>query len=475
MMWRQPALLAAVVMGFGCAITAVPSGALAQPHQTSEAKPGGHTATAPISAATDDARGPRVVVTNAQQLMILVRSLIKAGDYATARRMIADWGPGDATYRHRVAFVEGLIQRQQGQYEAAIATFRSILADRPDFTFVRLDLTQTLYIAKQDDAAKYQAELLIASGVDDRVGGGLKSLVGAIDDRRPVRFRAYASLLPSSNINSGTDRQCVPIPLPGGEVVCAEVGEESKRKSGVGTLVGGEVLFRHPLSPKLSVIGSLAATGRYYPAIERADLDLDGAVGLERRFARGSLAFSLIAGRTLNDLEDTVGEYGLRLEGSRFVGTKGRVYGRLEVAKQDYIDFADRDGWRGEVSGFYDYFIDSTRFVRFIGGLAGERTDQDFYSFDEYSGGLGYNTELPFGITLYAQGTVARRTYEEPQPFLDLQEDTRYEGLATVTKRDFTFHGLAPQLTYSFTRNVSTVAFDDFTSHGIDLRLVKQF
>jgi hypothetical protein len=44
---------------------------------------------------------------------------------------------------------------------------------------------------------------------------------------------------------------------------------------------------------------------------------------------------------------------------------------------------------------------------------------------------------------------------------------------ATLTKRDFSFHDMAPQLTYSFTRNVSSSPLDDDTA--LDLRLVKDF
>ena len=49
------------------------------------------------------------------------------------------------------------------------------------------------------------------------------------------------------------------------------------------------------------------------------------------------------------------------------------------------------------------------------------------------------------------------------------------EFLATVTKHNLSLHFMAPQVTYSFVRNASNSAFDDYTSHTVDARLVKEF
>ena len=46
---------------------------------------------------------------------------------------------------------------------------------------------------------------------------------------------------------------------------------------------------------------------------------------------------------------------------------------------------------------------------------------------------------------------------------------------ATVTKRNLSLHFMAPQVTYSFVRNASNSAFDDYTSHNVDARLLKEF
>lgn len=413
-----------------------------------------------------------VTIRNSDELVIVVRRLIAAGQHDAARQIIKAWRPGDATYRYRVRYVEGLIQKAHGDYSAAIATFRGILAERPGFTAVRLDLTETLFLAEDDDAAKHQAELLIAAGLDEQIGGGLRSIVGAIDDRRPIRFRGFASVLPSTNLNSGTDRRCITIPgLPG----CAIIDDASRRKSGIGVLLGGEVLFRQQFTRDVALIGSLGATGRFYPSIERGDLALSGSAGFEKRWARGQAAVSLVAEHDYVDMRAAFTGLGVRVEGSRYVGRTSRVYGSVTVGLRDYASGSRQDGWRVAFSGFYDYMMEPARFVRVLGGLTVERTNSPVFSYTEWSAGLGYHTELPMGLTVYTQGLYAQRDYDAPYVAFGVRHDTRIEAQALVTKRDWNIAGFAPQLSYSFVDNQSNVPFYDYTSHALDLRLVKQF
>jgi len=61
-------------------------------------------------------------------------------------------------------------------------------------------------------------------------------------------------------------------------------------------------------------------------------------------------------------------------------------------------------------------------------------------------------------------------------PFFGIpRENNRFEGEVTITKRDLTFMGVAPQVTYSVIHNTSNSVFDEYTSHGLDFKLVKEF
>ncbi|MBX3579648.1 MAG: DUF560 domain-containing protein [Rhizobiaceae bacterium] len=412
-----------------------------------------------------------VAVTSTAQLVAVVRRLVADKRYDEARQLIAEWQPDDATYQYRVAYVEGMIQQDRGELDAAIATYRSILADRPDFTAVRYDLTQALFQAGQDDAAKYNAELLIAAGVDDQVGGGLKNIVGEINDRRPIRFRAYASFLPSTNINGGTDNSIV---LIGG--IPFVIGNQSKRMSGIGYMIGGEMLFRQTFAPTLSFVGSVGIGGRFYPQIERAELTFNVSAGVEKEINRGKITVSAIGRQDFDHVTPAFRSIGGRVEFSRFVGQRSRMYTSLTVSHLDYLGSTFRDGWKGELEGFVDTFLKANRFIRVLGGVETEQTETQFLSYTEGRGGLGFYTEAPWGLTLYMQGSYANRFYRGRMPFIGIpRNDDRFEGQVTVTKRDLTFLGVAPQVTYSAIVNKSNSAFDEYVVHGLDVRLVKEF
>lgn len=412
-----------------------------------------------------------VTIRNSYDLVRVVRTLIANGRYDDARRVITTWQPGDKTYSYRVRYVEGLIQKARKDYPAAIATFRGILAERPEFSFVRVDLTETLFLANQDDAAKYQAEMLIAAGVDDKVGGGLKAIVGEIDDRRPVRFRSYASVLPSTNLNQGTDNSIV---IVNGLPFVVDSG--SKRKSGVGFLLGGELLLRQSFSTDNALVGSLGLAGRFYPSIETTYLTVNAQAGIEHKIPRGLITTSLIAEQDYSETDAFFRSFGGRIETSRLIGEAGRIYGSATFSYRDYLDNSYQDGTRAELTGYYDRFVGAGRFFRFIGGATAEKTQTSYLSYNELSAGLGFYSELPMGFTAYVQGVYANRQYLARAPFADeTRRDHRVELMTTLTKRDLSFHGLAPQVTYSFTRNISNSTFDDYTSHSFDVRLVKEF
>jgi len=404
-------------------------------------------------------------------LLNQVRQLIHAKRYDEARAAVAGWKPSDATYKYRVAYVEGIIQQDQQNYDAAIATYRNILAEEPGFTGVRYDLTQTLFLAGYDDQAKYNAELLIAAGVDDNAGGGLKNIVGAIDDRRPIRFRSFASVLPSSNINQGTDNRIIVINgLP------FVIGNASRRMSGVGMLVGGEVLFRKSFTKDVALIGSVTVAGSFYPAIQRSDYSFAANAGIEKSFDRAKLTVVAVGEMQLAGKIPAFQAYGGKVEYSQFFGENKRLYTSLKVTRRDFIGSTFRDGWRTDFDAFVDTFLKPNQFIRVLGGFVHESTNTPMFSYSEALGGLGFYTEAPWGLTFYVQGTYANRRYQGKMPFFGVpREDNRFDGQITVTKRDLSFMGVAPQLTYSVTKNMSNSVFDEYTSHGIDFKLVKEF
>ena len=425
-------------------------------------------------------------ITSNRELQRVVTLLLRDGRADDARALIRAWQPDHPDHAVRVAYVEGLIASAQGDDAEAVRIYREILAARPELERVRLALAAALFRLEDDDAAAFQARQLIAAGVDDRIGGTLQSLIKTIDARRPVRFRGFASILPSTNVTGGSRRQTVTF---GGRESEIDDGEES----GIGALVGGEVLLRGQIDADTAAVGQVAGTLRHYPDIERTLLGWEVAAGVERQVGRRLRVLpQLTLGGNVEDWTTVRRFVGGRVELSATLPPAWRVFASPSLIREEYPDLsrdlraaaaqgseatlAGADGTVLDVPVQLDRFIGPGRFVRAIGGYRRGDKNADRYTFQEWRAGAGAYAELPWGLTLYGQGTYAWRDYEGGSRAVDGdREDRRLLGLLAVTKRDLAFRGFAPRVTYSYERNRSNDPFQDRESHDLELRFTREF
>lgn len=412
-----------------------------------------------------------VPVSSSREALLLAKALIATGRMDEARAVIQGWQPDHPEHRQRVEFVDGLIAAAEGNHRKAVAIYRGILADRPDLDSVRIELTKSLFLLSDDTAAKAQAERLVAAGVDDRIGGTMTTLLKVLDSRRPVRFSGYASLLPSSNVNNGTDRTTVPL---GG--IDMKIDKSARRKSGIGMMLGGEVIYRQNFTPTAAFVASLAGVGRFYPQIDRSLVTADASAGVEKDFGGTRVLTSVIAGGGMTDMKEDLRYIGGRVELTANPWPLWRLFGSASLRYEQDRNSDANSGWWGNTVVYADRMIGPSRFVRLIAGASAARKKEERFSYDEVLGGMGFYNEFPHGLTAYVQGTLAGRRYWDEYPGLGkARRDTRATAQVVLTKRDLTFVGFAPQLAYTFERNLSNAAFYDTTRHDVELRWTKDF
>jgi len=241
-------------------------------------------------------------------------------------------------------------------------------------------------------------------------------------------------------------------------------------------MLGGDLLIRLPLGGATDFVSTLSGTGRFYPSIDRKIVDVDGSAGFTRDFGPATVLAAATAGGSFSDWEETSRYAGMKIEANRPLSGRWRMFTSQSLRYEKFENISAKDGWWLQANVSFDRTLSASRFVRFLGGYAGGRKQEDRFSFDEVSAGLGIYNEFSAGITLYTQATVARRQYRGLYPGLaEAQKDTRLSALAVLTKRDFSFAGFAPQLFYRYERNLSNAAFEDTSRHEIDLRLTRDF
>ncbi len=422
---------------------------------------------APGAPARAEAQSPASAVAH-------VRQLVAADRYDEARAFIRQWRASDRNYAVRVNFVEGLIAARAGDHARAVAIYRGILAAEPSNDVVRIELAASLAALNDADGVRAQAEMLRASGIDDRLGGAITRLADLVDANRPLRFRGYAAILPSTNVNRGTDNETVPL-----GPIDLKIDPNSRRKSGIGLLLGGEAVYQRQIAPDRRFFTVGSAVGRIYPGeTSLSSFNFEGAVGLEQSFGktRASLALTGAAGTSTEQVNVLQG--GIRGEVSgRFAGAPRWLWSlNAQIRAQDDLATGNRDGLIANFGAGLDHYFATGHFLRFGVRTEATRFRLDRFSYHETGVFAGYSRPLPLGINIYAQAGVAWRDYDGLYPGLSVnQEDIRYTGDIVLTKRDLSYAGFAPQLLYRYERVVSNAAFDDIERHEIEMRLTRDF
>ena len=90
--------------------------------------------------------------------------------------------------------------------------------------------------------------------------------------------------------------------------------------------------------------------------------------------------------------------------------------------------------------------------------------------------GLGHYKEWPWGITTYNEARLHQYYYDGNYPNKSTpRRDSRLAFVSSVTKRDWNFKGFAPRIEYTLTHGISNVEFYDFTEHGLNLTVTRDF
>ncbi|MBK8455845.1 MAG: tetratricopeptide repeat protein [Phyllobacteriaceae bacterium] len=144
-----------------------------------------------------------------REALAVVQRLIAAERYDEAVDVVRRFRPQDKSHDLRLRLTEGPVREAQGDFAGAAEIYRAILARQPGVTAARVRLARALAATGDRKGARHHLDLLIAAGVDDRLGGRLSALGNTMNEGDPFSFSGSLSLLPSTNVNGGTNNTTV--------------------------------------------------------------------------------------------------------------------------------------------------------------------------------------------------------------------------------------------------------------------------
>jgi outer membrane protein len=404
----------------------------------------------------------------------LLISLTQIGKQDLAAELLKRYPLTGKFARNRTLFIEGMVLRGHGNLTGAAQKFRDALADDPSLTLVRSELAKTLFELGENDSAKHHLTQLMAEAPDAAKAQGIRSFIDTIDERRPYKFSAFVSVAPSTNVNRGSSVTKVYDPF-GGEIT---IDPNSRKKSGIGVLVGGNAGYNKRLGNSFSVVLGGNLVGQIYDDKDYNSYGTSESAEMRYLFPDGHLGLGMVSSQGIRNDGTGLGYYsfGPRVSLQKDVTPRDRLNLSTVYEWRNFPDNSLNDATALMMDATWSHGFSSDLSVSLDAGFDRVVSDIDYDTYSSYSAGLGIYKELSHGITAAVHGQVRQANFDGIFPIYGkVRKDTRYMADLTLTKRDLNFWGYAPELEYTYSFNDSNLASYYFDSHSVNFTLSKDF
>jgi len=369
------------------------------------------------------------------------------------------------------------IRLRQGRFRQAISLFLEILNQRPDLPRVRLDLALAYFLDKNYEDAARQFELVKGGDLPPEVLTKVEGFLDAIRRQKNWTVDFSMGLAPDSNINqaSGGKEECINLE---GLTLCRPLPQKA---SGVGANLNATVNYFQRLSPDWGLKATLGGYGLAYEQNDNEYNDYSFYAALGPRYLWDSGEASLqptFRKRWLANREYSR-EYGLRSDLTRNFGRlileAGLGYGESRY-DEAYIDGLLRgSSWN---SRFWPrYVLNDRTFVQAGLDFLRENAEERACANENWRYALGLYRVFPYGISLYAEGSLMETDYKATQWYITqdnriaekVRRDKTRRLLTSFSSNAFESLGWTPVLQYTYTNRESNIWSREYEQHRVSL------
>lgn len=393
--------------------------------------------------------------------------LINAGDFQAAQVQLMAQNPTAADRR----FFEGLILKSQRRFDAAIAAFREVLRLDPNYLNARRELAHTLLLNKDYGPAQYHFEALLAIDQNPQMRSGYRRFLNVIHENKPIGFSGYVALVPSSNVNRGTNNTVFDTTL--GQFV---IDSTSQAVTGVGAQVGVSGFLRHVINPVSRISLNWNATATRYE-----DTDFNSTSGVvdlkyERLTDKGGWSISPYARKTLRADDADNDARGLTFALRHRLSDRTQFSGSLtrETRRYDLQDY--QNGPFSAMNAGLRYQVTPSLSVSGGLGLEYSRPEAEHLKYDGAKLTLGLSRSWQGGTQANFGLEYGRRDFIGVYPLTTApREDQFYKVSVGVQNSRINWGGFTPRVTCSHSINTSNVAFFDYDATECNAQLSRNF
>lgn len=413
-----------------------------------------------------------------------LNAALAAQDMATVKELLPHYKALNVNDPMLIKFADALVYRSEGQNKKAIAIYKDMLADNPDFHPVRLNMAQALYADKQYSVAHDQLQKLRGADIPEPVMANVERLMARIDQQEEWRFNASVSYVYDKNLNGVPEKQ----------IVNDKLGTTLKPESGKGLQVSGSANKRINLDKNFyAEVGGNASLKGYWDNSEYNDYLVTASTALGYDDAKNDVSISPFVTKRFYGEEPYSWRKGVTVSGSRWVKPQLKLTATSmfsnETIDDDKKNLREADGLFLGLNALY--IKDAKEY--FYGGLGRYQNDVDktsFLSYDRNSVNVGWGREWSQGISTLASASYAIKDYDKPSDDIadffyrtyriegdDLNREDKTTSLGLqVWKRDLTVLGLTPRLVFDYEKTSSNFKYyDDRDDKTATILLTKSF
>lgn len=413
-----------------------------------------------------------------------LNTALAAQDMKTVKELLPHYKELEQNDPMLIKFADALVYRSEAKNKQAIAIYRDMLAEDPDFHPVRLNMAIALLADKQYAAAKEQLTKLQAVDLPAPVMTTVRRSLASIENLEEWRFNASASYIRDDNINDAPTNN-----------IQTQFGNSVKPITANGLQVSASADKRYNLPENFyAKVGGNASLKGYWDESGYNDYLLTASAGIGYDDAKNDISVTPFVTKRFYSEEPYSWRKGVTLNGSRWVKPKLKLSATTIFSNETIDDDVNnRREVDGRFVGLNAFYIKDAK-EYYYGGLGNYRNDapkSKVISYDRNSVNVGWGREWKKGISTLATAGYAIKEYDDltndypPGSFYytavggeygtDREDKTASLGLQ-VWKRDFTVFGLTPRLVFDYDTTSSNYAYyDDRDDKSATVLLTKTF
>ncbi len=368
-------------------------------------------------------------------------------------------------------FARGVAALMLNRPEEAITALGTALELRPDLAGARVALGRAYAVAGDAERSEMQLRRALAGAGDDARRRVVESDLAALRAGRRLVGSFSFGVVPDSNVGGRTSASTVVIDgLP------FDLPEASRRSSGLGLQVSGQVAAFAPVADGVRLSAGLGAWHINYEGSQFDDLITRLRVGPEIEVGRGSVAFGPVGYRRWYGGQGYSHSIGGFAETQQPIGAAMLLGGVVEAVRITHDDLPLRDADAVRLDLVAAFVVSPTLRLRIGGGVGRETAEASVYSYWSYRGIAGLLADLPGGFGVALSHEVLRRDYQaadffETKPRRELRNTSRVE----VSHRRIVFAGLMPAFAISHEDQDATSALYAYSRLRAEITLTREF